>query len=441
MLKTVNIARKQSIPSQREIEAFKKIADFSFNLINKEALKHSEVTVVEFGGSYAKGTWLPKTRDLDIFVKFKESVDSKKFESLGKKIGFDSLRKFKPYVRYAEHPYVEAIVKGARVNVVPCYNVQSGKWKSAADRSPFHTKFIIKLLDQQKKNEVRLLKKFLIEKDLYGAEIAKQAFSGYVTEVLVLHYGSFLGVIKAAVNFKQNQVIGKPTKKFETPLVIVDPIDSNRNLGAAISIENVGRFILLSRAFLKNSSMFFNSKSRSGKNLENAIAVIFNYKKRSPDVIWGQIKRAVNAATKQLELSGFNVLRKTATIDEKSGAALLFLLQSTKIEKTLVRSGPDFFKSKDSNKFIAKNRKKSKLMWINDRGKILSLQQRPENDAKQFLQNLLKSRIKASGIPSGLLSDFKKGFKIQTGKQVTNKSIKEALLELVSTDGLAFRSS
>ncbi|MFQ6025358.1 MAG: CCA tRNA nucleotidyltransferase [Nitrosopumilaceae archaeon] len=440
-MKVVNVARKQTIPSQKEKDAFKKIADFSFDLIKKETSKYSEVTAVEFGGSYAKGTWLPKTRDLDIFVKFKESIDSKKFESLGIKIGFDSLKKFKPYVRYAEHPYVEAIVKGARVNVVPCYNVQSGRWKSAADRSPFHTKFITKLLDQQKKNEVRLLKKFLMGKDLYGAEIAKQAFSGYVTEVLVLHYGSFLGVIKAAANFKQSQVIGKPTKKFESPLVIVDPIDSNRNLGAAISTESVGRFVLLSRAFLKNPSIFLNSKTKSRKNLENALVVIFNYKKRSPDIIWGQIKRAVNAATKQLELAGFNVLRKTAALDEKSQGALLFLLQSTKIEKTMVRSGPDFFKSKDSDKFIAKNSKKSRLMWINDEGKILSLQQRPENDAKQFLQNLLKSRIKTSGIPSGLLPDFKKGFKIQTGRQLTSKSIKEALLDLVSTDGLAFRSS
>ncbi|MCH7967698.1 MAG: nucleotidyltransferase domain-containing protein [Thaumarchaeota archaeon] len=32
---------------------------------------------VEFGGSYAKGTWLPDIGDLDIFLKFKESTPKK----------------------------------------------------------------------------------------------------------------------------------------------------------------------------------------------------------------------------------------------------------------------------------------------------------------------------------------------------------------------------
>ena len=198
-----------------------------------------------------------------------------------------------------------------------------------------------------------MLKKFLIDNDLYGAEIAKQAFSGYVAEVLILYYGSFLKVIKAAANFKWNQIIGKPTKKFDTPLVIIDPIDSNRNLGTAVSIENIGRLVLLSRAFLKKPSLFFKPKKPSKKNLENTLVLTFGYKKRSPDVIWGQLKRSASALTKQLNLAGFNVLRSQVVTDEISNAALIFLLQSIKIEKRMVSKGPDFFRSKDSDKFIS----------------------------------------------------------------------------------------
>jgi len=40
------------------------------------------------------------------------------------KIGFQSLKKFRPYTRYAEHPFVEAVVDGTKVNIVPCYNVK-----------------------------------------------------------------------------------------------------------------------------------------------------------------------------------------------------------------------------------------------------------------------------------------------------------------------------
>jgi tRNA nucleotidyltransferase (CCA-adding enzyme) len=295
------------------------------------------------------------------------------------------------------------------------------------------------------KDEVRLLKNFLMSNKIYGSEIAKQGISGYVTEVLVLHFGSCQDVISAIAKLKQNQVIGKPTKKFDTQIVIIDPIDSNRNLGAAISIENVGKFVLVCRAFMKKPSIsFFNPKAKPivpKKNLENTIVVKFNFKPRSPDIIWGQIKRAATSLVTQMEVEGFRVLRKAATTDEKKEAWLLFLMQSLKIYDEEVREGPDFFFEKDSEVFIRKNSKKSKIMWIDSSKKILSLQKRQHNDAKQFLQDLLKNHLNKSGVPKGLKTDIKKGFKIVLANKTNGKSIKEALAELVSTDATIFSSN
>ena len=442
-MKVLEQTRKISIPTEKEQEKVKKISELALQLVKEQAGKFSEVIGVEIGGSYAKGTWLSGEVDLDIFVKLKKDVDEKTFESVGKTIGFSSLKKFKPYVRYSEHPYVEAEIEKTRVNVVPCYDVELGNWKSAADRSSFHTKFILQSLDQSKKDEVRLLKKFLIGVGIYGAEIAREGFGGYVAEVLVHHYGSFLGVLQAASNFVRNQTIGNPTKKFETPLIIIDPIDSNRNLGTAISSESVGKFILAARAFLKNPSLsFFKSKSKqiNKKNFGNVVIVKFNYKKRSPDIIWGQIKRAATAIEGQLDLAGFQVLRRSSITDEKTEAALLFLLRTTNIEKNMVRKGPDVFMRKESENYIIKNSKKSKIMWVDEDGRIFSLQERTNHDAKSFLQYLLKKNLSASGVPNGLVSDIKRGFKILNGNQAASKSIKKALTELTTTDGLVFGS-
>ena len=74
-------------------------------------------------------------------------------------------------MRYSEHPYVEAFVDTIRINVVPCYDVERGNWKSAADRSPFHTEFIKESFDEEKRLETRLLKKFMKTIGVYGAEI------------------------------------------------------------------------------------------------------------------------------------------------------------------------------------------------------------------------------------------------------------------------------
>jgi len=442
-MKVLDQAKKISIPTEKEQEKIKKISESALQLVKEQSAKYPEVIGVELGGSYAKGTWLSGEVDLDIFVKLKKDTDEKRFEVVGKEIGFSSLRKFKPYVRYSEHPYVEAIIDDTRVNVVPCYDVEAGQWKSAADRSSFHTKYILQSLDQSKKDDVRLLKKFLIGIGIYGAEIAKEGFGGYVAEVLVKHYGSFLGVLEVASNFTQHQVIGNPTKKFETPLIIIDPIDSNRNLGTAISAESVGKFILASRKFLKKPSLsFFRAKPRqlNRKNLQNTIIVRFNYKKRSPDIVWGQIKRAANAVSGQLRLAGFEVLRSSAVTDEKSEVALLFLLRSLKIEKHMIKKGPDVFKRKESENYIAKNSKKTQLMWIDESAKILSLQERVHYDARPFLQYLLRKNLSSSGIPRGLVLDIRKGFKVLNGKQAVSKSIKKALSELITTDGLVFGS-
>jgi len=342
-------------------------------------IKKYPIVGFEIGGSYAKGTWLPEKADIDIFVKFNKKTSEKDFRNFGTKIGFQSLKKFKPYTRYSEHPFVEAVVDGTKVNIVPCYNVKKGEWKSAADRSIHHTKFMSQKLSDSMKGEVRILKKFLLYIKAYGAEIAKEGFSGYTSEVLISHYGSFEKTIKKISGMEKGQVIGRSQKKFDSPIVIIDPIDSNRNLGAAISIDSLGKFVLASRSFLKKpSKKFFNKPiSKQGmKNTDKIIIVQFRFKNRSDDIIWGQIKRASNALKTQLELGGFTVLRNSSIKDEKENAALVFLLHAKKIENSLVRIGPEISSKAHCEKFILANSKKSQLMWIDEKGKIKSLQKR-----------------------------------------------------------------
>ena len=225
----------------------------------KRLVEHSrtpEVRDVIFGGSFAKGTWLRGDADIDIFVKIDPSVSEERFEKLGVEIGSNALKKYGPKLRYSDHPYVEAIVRGTRINIVPCYDVQKGQWKSAADRSPFHTQYITETLDAARKEQVRLLKKFLKSAGIYGAEISTGGFSGYVSEVLIAKYGLLKDALAAAAEFKQEQVISvgdydkDVAKGFSSPLVIIDPIDPRRNLGTAVSPESAGRLTLAARAFL-----------------------------------------------------------------------------------------------------------------------------------------------------------------------------------------------
>jgi tRNA nucleotidyltransferase (CCA-adding enzyme) len=436
MKKIITNITKNIIPTKTVEKSKKSIAEIALELVKKEIVKFPEIVGVEFGGSFAKGTWLSKDADVDIFVRFKKSTSEEKFEKISKKIGFDSLKKFSPYVRYSEHPYVEAKIKDTKINVVPFYDVKVGEWKSAADRSPFHTKYMSKSLTRKMRNEVRILKTFLKSNGIYGAEIAKQGFSGYISEVLVLNFGSFENVIKSISKIEENQIIGKTSKKFDTSLVIIDPIDSNRNLAAAISDENIGKFILVCRAFKENPKLEFfkNKKSRvSKKHWENVLSIKFNFKFRSSDIIWGQIKRASSSLTTQLELAGFTVLRSKAYTDEQKEAYLLFFLESMKISEIYAKNGPEFFREGSSKSFITKNLSNAELVWVGNNKKIISLEKRKHVDASKFMTEFLKNNLQ-TGMPKGLQDDFKHGFKITIGEKGLSKSIKEVASELISTD-------
>jgi len=87
MKQIISKIAKTTIPSNTIQKAKKKIADKVYNLVEKEIQKYSEVIELEFGGSYAKDTWLSKNADIDIFIKFKKSTSEEKLESISKEIG------------------------------------------------------------------------------------------------------------------------------------------------------------------------------------------------------------------------------------------------------------------------------------------------------------------------------------------------------------------
>src|SRR5437867_5080918 len=332
----IRMISESSIPTkskQNELEKIsKEIQKGIMNFNDKRILK------VIVGGSFAKGTWLEIDTDIDFFVMIEPTVERNEFEELGKSVGFHALKKYSPYLRYSEHPYVEGKVDGIRINIVPCYKVQLSKWKSAADRSPFHTIFMETKLNEFLKSEVKVLKKFLKSIGIYGSQISVSGFSGYVTEVLILKYGSFRNVLQTFAELTPNYIVSLESpdqsaiEKFRSPIIIIDPIDSNRNLGSAISAECLAKFVLASRLFLKApSTKFFMKSSRSNIKIisdikSNLLIIDFKIRIRSPDILWGQLKKKLTSISKQLANAGFEIIKKFCFTDEQEHAAFIFMI-------------------------------------------------------------------------------------------------------------------
>lgn len=434
-------------PSAKEVEKLTTITNHVIEQVRK--YPSPLINEVVAGGSFAKGTWIKDDADLDIFVKIDPSIDKVEFEKLGMNIGLQSLKKYKTQMRYSEHPYVEAFVRNVRVNIVPCYDVERGKWRSAADRSPFHTEYIKNNLDVKKQQEVRLLKKFLKSVGIYGAQIAKSGLSGYVTEILILKYGSFISTLHAVGDINsERQIISicevdnDVLKTFQSSVIIIDPVDPRRNLGSAISAESLGKFILSSRSFIHRPSLDFftqekNRKPKSPKLNSNLLIIEFKYEPRSPDIIWGQLKKTLSSISKQLQLAHYNVIRTTCTTDEKGFAALVFMLQAVTLPSYIQRIGPEVFRRKESAKFISKNAKESLLFWTNREMRIVGLFNTKTTNAKDYVHYLLSERAGYIGITEGLKEDVRNHApKIYTGdkKGMMKRIVRHAANEVISTE-------
>lgn len=397
--------------------------------IQKEIMNFNDKRILKVivGGSFAKGTWLENDTDIDFFVMIEPTVERNEFEELGKSVGFHALKKYSPYLRYSEHPYVEGKVNGIRINVVPCYKVQVNKWKSAADRSPFHTIFMETKLNEFLKSEVRVLKKFLKSIGIYGSQISVSGFSGYVTEVLILKYGSFRNVLQTFAELTPNYIVSLDSpdqsliEKFRSPITIIDPIDSNRNLGAAISAECLAKFVLASRLFLKApSTKFFMTSSKSNTKIvsdikSNLLIIDFKIQMRSPDILWGQLKKRLTSISKQLANAGFEIIKKFCYTDEQEHATFIFMIKYTNLSKINLNVGPKIFLKNETDSFIKKRAEKSIMTWTDDMT-IVSIEEREKTSIKEHTNQIIQNDFE-SGKPTGISQDLKNGYSIYIGNE------------------------
>ena len=270
-----------------------------------------------------------------------------------------------------------------------------------------------------------------------------------MTEILILKYGTFVSTLQSIADIagarqivSVNKVDNDVLKTFESNIVIIDPLDHRRNLGTAISPESLGKFILASRAFIHRPSLHFfgvgkNRKPRNVRLDSNLLIIEFKYEPRSPDIIWGQLKKTLNSISKQLQLSQFDVIRSTCTTDEKGFAALVFLLRSVTLPSYTERIGPDVFRKKESANFISKNAKESLLIWTNREMRLVCLFKTKVTNAKDFLHSLFSEGVGSIGITEGLKEDIRNGtLKIYTGdeKGMISGIVRHAVNEVTATE-------
>ena len=211
-------------------------------------------------GSVARGTWVRGDKDIDIFMLFPPTLSREELQEKGLAAAYGVVDKFKgsSEEKYAEHPYLNAVIEGFDVDLVPCYHVEStAEMKCAVDRTPFHTRYLLDRIGGLH-DDVLLMKQFAKGGGVYGSDHMTGGFSGYLCELLVLAYGGFNALLQAAAKFRYGEVIDieefYPDKKtirklFSEPLIVIDPTDKTRNVAAALTPTRFSEFMELARNY------------------------------------------------------------------------------------------------------------------------------------------------------------------------------------------------
>lgn len=375
MKKLLKEILKEITPTEEEHKKEKAIAE----KISKK-LERFDVRPI-LVGSLAKDTDLRGDKDLDIFIMFHKDVSREELEKKGLGIGkkiFEEL-KAKYEIDYAEHPYTIGFYKGYNIEIVPCYETK--ELKSAVDRTPYHTKYVKRKLmrNEKLKDEIRLLKRFMKGINVYGAEAKVQGFSGYLAELLAINYGSFENVLNSASGWKFGEVIDpeklwkdrESLKYFFTNanLIVVDPVDENRNVAAALSRQKLAEFIVASVEFLKLPSreFFFPKEEKIPEEKEllkrinlrgtKLIALLFQHERINPNSLYSQLRKTKTAITKSIEEPGFRVLKSDLWTNEENSSILLFDFEVWSLPRIKHHFGPPVDKNpRDQENFLEKYR-------------------------------------------------------------------------------------
>jgi tRNA nucleotidyltransferase (CCA-adding enzyme) len=355
--------KKKVIPSKTETQSVTEVAQEIVQLINEKAEKYGAELLI--GGSVAKGTWLPGIHDIDCFLRFNYQRYNNKHEDLSNTTEKIIKSCFHNYQRlHGSRDYFQIKYQGYDIEIIPVLKISNPKMmKNITDVSPLHFIWLAKKTAKSGlQTDVRLAKQFFRANNIYGAESFIRGFSGHVIEILIVHYGGFSKLLKAIVKWEKTTILDPEHKyidetqlmllmndsKLVSPLVVVDPIQPERNAAAALSEEKYKTLKKVAKKFLlkPNQSFFVENiltvEKIKGRKTKNKLVLlsISPEENITIDVAGCKILKQFEYITRILTNFDFKIIRKNWYWDKHSDALLWFYIDPNKLASDFRHAGP-----------------------------------------------------------------------------------------------------
>ena len=400
------------------ISKLKKLLEISARKLN---IKYTKIEPQ--GSTGIKQTQLKGDFDIDLFIGLDYNLFKHKYKGMSKsKRKKESKKDFlslcnnwilqsltlnefhNPRLLYAEHPYVTVDyllddIK-LKIDIVLYFDLDLEFIKkngpiTAVDRSPWHGSFVKDELNPDQKNDVRLLKQFFKACYSYGdkSAVGKVGFIGYSAELLIYYFNNLTNLFE---NF--NELHKKPLDCYNRNdkelskiihfqndyLIIIDPIDKNRNVASAISERAYQYCNQKISEFLKQPSPeFFKIKPISEADLSNKRDSILSHtyivelQNTNRKIHYTINRDKLYSLCESLKVNGekeFSHVERFGKIiyevyfeEEKDQYNVAIYCEKPHISKTYIRRGPPIEDRKHTINFKRKNPgyiEKDGYLWV-----------------------------------------------------------------------------
>ncbi len=328
--------------------------------LNAKLKKHKFRAKAVLGGSYAKDTWLEGDYDVDIFVLFGLSHKKDNISDLLHK----ALEDWNPKRIRGSRDYFH-LKKQVLYEIIPALAITSPK--QAENTTDFSSKHVdwVKKRSRKLTNDIRMFKKFCKANKVYGAESYIKGISGHVADLIVIYYKGFWNavcaiskwkpkvIIDIEKTYKTNPLLVLNANKTSGPLVIIDPVQPERNAAAALSQETFNALVKVSGAFTKKpTKKYFEEKITDLKKLAKTgcLEVIKCTPLADPQDIAGTKILKVFEYIKK-SFADFGVKKSGWQWNGKDDAELWFVLKKKNLPEKAIIQGPPLVLTRHVAKF------------------------------------------------------------------------------------------
>ena len=363
-----------STPDASERQATVKRVQEFLSALNASLKKNKCAAKAMLGGSYAKDTWLKGDYDVDVFVQF---APKHRKDSLSDLLG-KALKPWKAERVHGSRDYFWVREKQFKFEIIPVLAIKkSSDAENVTDFSPLHVAWVNKN-GAKYKGDIRLFKKFCKAQGVYGAESYIRGFSGHVVDILVIYSKGFLPLLKAASGWKPKTIIDYyhhydkkalftlNESKIQGPLIVVDPVQKDRNASAALSEDKYALLVAAAQKFLKKPSAeaFVETEVDLGKLAKKGHLLLMRVKAPNgkEDVVGTKLLHVFEYVKRYLE--DFTLIASGWRWDKESKATYWYVVKEQKLPAMIVHPGPPLeyaqavvaFKKAHKKTFIKNNR-------------------------------------------------------------------------------------